>query len=67
MDVANEVPRRPLPPDAGDARVPDPYAPTNVDNVENAPVVTGGGGGGRGGPSAEVLAEIRGLLEAAAR
>jgi ankyrin repeat protein len=67
MDVANEVPRRPLPPDAGDARVPDPYAPTNVENVENAPVVTGGGRGGRGGPSAEVLAEIRGLLEAAVR
>ncbi len=67
LDIVNGVPARPIPPDAGTAKVPDPYAPTDVENVEDAPIVTGGGRGGRGGPDAAVLAEIRGLLESAGR
>jgi ankyrin repeat protein len=67
LDIANGVPARALPPDAGTAKVPDPYAPTEVENVEDAPVVTAGGRGGPGGPSPEVLAEIRTLIEEAAR
>jgi ankyrin repeat protein len=66
LDIANGVPAKPVPPDLATARVPDPYAPTDVDNVEDAPVVTGGGRGGGGGPAPEVLTEIRAMLEEAA-
>ena len=73
LDVANGVPARPLPPDAGDARVPDPYAVVAVEtDEENAPApavppVGFGGRGGRGGADSEALMEIRALLEAAAQ
>lgn len=65
LDIANGVPARPLPLDAGSARVPDPYAPTEVENVDNAPIVIAGGIGGPGGSDAAVMAEIRAMLEAA--
>jgi ankyrin repeat protein len=65
LDIANGTPARPLPPDAGGARVPDPYAPTEVENVEDAPIVIPGGRGGGGGPDAAIMAEIRAMLEAA--
>lgn len=67
MDVANGIGARPIPTELATAKVPDPYAPTEVENVEDAPVVTAGGRGGRGGPDAAVLAEIRSLLDSAAR
>ena len=76
LDVANGVPARPLPPDAGDARVPDPYAVVAVEtDEENAPAPAvppvgfggRGGRGGRGGADSEALTEIRALLEAAAQ
>ncbi len=73
LDVANGVPARPLPLDAGDARVPDPYAVVAVEtDEENAaapavPPVGFGGRGGRGGADSEALMEIRALLEAAAQ
>jgi hypothetical protein len=67
LDVANGVPRKPLPLDAGDARIPDPYAP-EAEGVEEAPALAPGGGrGGRGGEDEpEGMAEIRALLEEAA-
>ena len=73
LDVANGVPARPLPPDAGDARVPDPYAVVAVETDEDdapapaVPPVGFGGRGGRGGADSEALMEIRALLEAAAQ
>ncbi len=73
LDVANGVPARPLPPDAGDARVPDPYAVVAVETEEDnaaapaVPPVGFGGRGGRGGADSEALMEIRALLEAAAQ
>ena len=76
LDVANGVPARPLPLDAGDARVPDPYAVVAVETEEDnapAPAVPPvgfggrGGRGGRGGADSEALTQIRALLEAAAQ
>ena len=73
LDVANGVPARPLPLDAGDARVPDPYAVVAVETEEDnaaapaVPPVGFGGRGGRGEEDSEALMEIRALLEAAAQ
>jgi hypothetical protein len=70
LDVANGVPAQPLPPDAGGARIPDPYAQANVtDQQGNAPAAPAGTGGrgGRGGANPEALAEIRALLQEASQ
>jgi uncharacterized protein len=64
LDIADGVPARPLPPDAGGARIPDPYAAAN--DEETAPAAAPGGGrGGRGGADPEAMAQIRTMLEEA--
>jgi ankyrin repeat protein len=65
LDIANGIPARPLPLDAGGAKVPDPFAPANVEVVDNN-AVGFDGGNGKVASKSEAMAEIRTLLEKAA-
>jgi ankyrin repeat protein len=62
LDIASGVPARPLPMDAGGAKVPDPFAPANVEVANNNAV----GSNSAVAPKSEAMAEIRTLLEKAA-
>ena len=62
LDIANGIPARPLPLDAGGAKVPDPFAPANAEVADNNVA----GFGSAVSPKSEAMAEIRTLLEKAA-
>jgi ankyrin repeat protein len=63
LDIANGVPARPLPLDAGGARVPDPYAPANVEGEGDDALTALPPEAGGADPA---LAQIRAMLEEAA-
>ena len=65
MDVANGVPRVPIPQQLAEARVPDPYGAAEVEEDIIAPGIAGGRGGPGGpeGTDAAVMAQIRNMLE----
>jgi ankyrin repeat protein len=60
MDIANGVPAKPLPPGAGTANVPNPYAPAEVTPARVGQQANAAAAGGR-------AAEIRTLLQTAAQ
>jgi ankyrin repeat protein len=66
VDVANGAPRRPIPQELAEARVPNPYgAPEVAEDVDAINIA--GGRGGPTGPDQAIMAEILALLEGAAR